>query len=47
MSVGNRIFLQRKLPDPEVMEQFRKLPAANVADTMGAFLRLEQRDPFD
>ena len=35
MSVGNRIFLQRKLPDPEVMEQFRKLPAANVADTMG------------
>ena len=35
MSVGNRIFLQRQLPDPEIMEQFRSLPAANVADTMG------------
>jgi regulator of RNase E activity RraA len=35
MSVGNRIFLQRDLPDPEILEQFRSLPAANVADTMG------------
>ena len=35
MSVGNRIFLQRNLPDPKIMEQFRNLPAANVADTMG------------
>lgn len=35
MSVGNRVFLQRELPDPELVERFRKLPAANVADTMG------------
>lgn len=35
MSVGNRIFLQRDLPDPQILEQFRSLPAANVADTMG------------
>ena len=35
MSVGNRVFLQRDLPDPQVMEEFRSLPAANVADTMG------------
>lgn len=35
MSVGFRVFTQRKLPDPEVMEQFRRLPAANVADVMG------------
>ena len=30
MSVGNRIFLQRDLPDLKVMEAFRSLPAANV-----------------
>ncbi|HBN80142.1 MAG TPA: methyltransferase [Ruminococcaceae bacterium] len=35
MSVGNRIFLERDLPDEKVMEGFQKLPAANVADTMG------------
>ena len=35
MSVGNRVFLQRDLPDLKVMEAFRSLPAANVADTMG------------
>ena len=35
MSVGNRVFLQRDLPDLKVMEAFRSLPAANVADTRG------------
>ena len=35
MSVGNRVFLQRDLPDPQIMEEFCFLPAANVADTMG------------
>lgn len=35
MSVGNRVFLQRELPDPELLKRFEKLPAANVADTMG------------
>ena len=35
MSVGNRVFLKRNLPDPEVVEAFRDIPAANVADTMG------------
>lgn len=35
MSVGNRVFLQRNLPDKELVERFKKLPAANVADTMG------------
>lgn len=35
MSVGNRVFLQRELPDPALVERFKKLPAANVADTMG------------
>lgn len=35
MGVGNRIYLRRKLPDKEVVEGFRELPAANVADVMG------------
>lgn len=35
MSVGNRVFLKRNLPAPEVVEAFREIPAANVADTMG------------
>ena len=35
MSVGNRVFLERDLPDSKVVEDFRTLPAANVADTMG------------
>ena len=34
MPVGKRIYLRRELPDPEVMEQFRTIPAANVADCM-------------
>ncbi len=35
MSVGFRVFTKRKMPDKEVMEGFRSLPAANVADVMG------------
>lgn len=35
MSVGFRVFTQRKLPEAEVIERFRELPAANVADVMG------------
>lgn len=35
MSVGNRVFLKRNLPDRKLVEEFRELPAANVADTMG------------
>ena len=34
MPVGKRIYLRRELPDPEIMEQFRNIPAANVADCM-------------
>ncbi|MBN2898022.1 MAG: RraA family protein [Clostridia bacterium] len=35
MSVGNRVFLKRELPDAELVKAFSKLPAANVADAMG------------
>jgi regulator of RNase E activity RraA len=35
MSVGFRVFLKRKLPPAEIVEGFKSLPAANVADCMG------------
>lgn len=34
MSIGNRVFLQRNLPDPALVKRFSTLPAANVADKM-------------
>lgn len=34
MSIGNRVYLKRQLPDPALVERFGKLPAANVADCM-------------
>lgn len=34
MAVGKRIYLKREMPDPEIMEQFRSIPASNVADVM-------------
>lgn len=40
MSVGNRVFLKRNLPDKEIIEAFRNLPAANVADTMSRLCAL-------
>lgn len=40
MSVGNRVFLKRDLVDKEIMEAFKNLPAANVADTMSRLCAL-------
>ena len=34
MSVGFRVFLRRDLPPGELIEAYKKLPAANVADCM-------------
>ncbi len=34
MSVGKRIFLQRHMPDPEIMKEFKTIPASNVGDVM-------------
>lgn len=34
MPVGKRIYLKRELPDPELVKQFKTIPAANVADVM-------------
>lgn len=35
MAVGKRIYLKRNMPDPEVMEQFKTIPASNTCDVMG------------
>lgn len=35
MAVGKRIYLKREMPDPEVMERFKAIPASNTADVMG------------
>ena len=35
MSVGKRIYLQRELPAPELVEAFKSIPASNTADVMG------------
>lgn len=34
MPVGKRIYLQRDLPDREIIEKFKDIPASNVADVM-------------
>lgn len=35
MSIGFRVFLKRNLPPKELVEAYKTLPAANVADCMG------------
>lgn len=35
MAVGKRIYLKRNMPDPEVMNQFKTIPASNTCDVMG------------
>lgn len=35
MSVGNRVFLKHRMPDKELLEAFRGIPTANIADVMG------------
>lgn len=34
MSIGNRVYLKRNLPDPKLVQRFSKLPTADVADCM-------------
>lgn len=35
MSVGNRVYMKRILPETELVKKFSTIPAANVADCMG------------
>ena len=43
MSIGNRVYLKRNLPNRELVEAFRRLPAANVADCMGRSCAMSPR----
>lgn len=43
MSTGNRVFMKRPMPDPELLKRFAQIPAANVADTMGRSCAMNPR----
>ena len=43
MSVGKRIYLKREMPDPEIVEQFKTIPASNTADVMGRSCAMNPR----
>lgn len=40
MTVGNRVFLKRNLPDKNLIEGFKNIPAANVGDCMSRLCAL-------
>ena len=43
MSVGKRIYLKREMPDPEIMAQFKTIPASNTADVMNRSCAMNPR----
>lgn len=43
MSVGKRIYLKREMPDPEIVSQFKNIPASNTADVMGRSCAMNPR----
>lgn len=43
MSVGKRIYLKRSLPDTEIINQFKAIPASNAADVMGRSCAMNPR----
>ena len=43
MSVGKRIYLRREMPDPEIMAQFKTIPASNTADVMNRSCAMNPR----
>lgn len=43
MPVGKRVYLKRNMPDPKLVEAFRELPAANVADCMNRLCAMHPR----
>jgi len=43
MHVGKRIYLKREMPDPEIMNQFKSVPASNTADVMGRSCAMSPR----
>lgn len=43
MSVGNRVYLKREMPDPQVMAELGKIPASNIADVMNRSCAMHPR----
>lgn len=43
MSIGNRVYLKRPMPDAEIVKALGQIPAANIADTMGRSCALNPR----
>ena len=43
MSVGKRIYLKREMPDPEIIAQFKTIPASNTADVMNRSCAMNPR----
>lgn len=43
MPVGKRIYLRREMPDPEIMAQFKTIPASNTADVMSRSCAMNPR----
>lgn len=43
MAVGKRIYLKREMPDPEIMAQFKTIPASNTADVMNRSCAMNPR----
>ena len=43
MPVGKRIYLKRNLPNPELVEKFKEVPASNTADVMGRSCAMHPR----
>ena len=43
MSVGKRIDLKREMPDPEIVAQFKTIPASNTADVMNRSCAMNPR----
>lgn len=43
MSIGFRVFTQRKLPTPELVAAFKAIPVANIADCMGRLNAMDSR----
>ena len=43
MSVGKRIYLKGEMPNPEIMAQFKTIPASNTADVMNRSCAMNPR----
>ena len=43
MSIGNRVFMKRPMPEQGLLDEFSRIPAANIADTMGRSCAMNPR----